>query len=192
MPKLIDLTGQKFARLTVIERDTEMKVKGRVMWRCKCDCGNLKSVAGCHLRNGTTKSCGCYNIEKITERCIARGDKDNSKYNALYSHYKRNAERRNIPFSLTIDEVKDIIHQPCYYCGDVESDTFSQKKKDYLIRHNGMDRVDPSKGYVIENIVPCCKTCNFAKHIMTQSEFYDWIQRVSNHIKKNKLIEEVM
>lgn len=191
MAKLIDLTGQKFSRLTVIKRDTETESKG-VKWICKCDCGNITSVASCHLRNGHTKSCGCYNVEKTTERCIARGNKEYSKYNALYSHYKKNAQRRNIPFNLTIDEVKHIIHKPCYYCGTDESNVFSRKEKDYEIKHNGMDRINPLKGYEIDNVVPCCKTCNFAKHIMTQREFYDWIQRVSNHIKKNKLMYDCM
>ena len=114
---------------------------------------------------------------------MARSDIDNSQYNALYSNYVKNAKRRNIPFNLTLDEVKHIIHQPCHYCGAIESDTFSNRDRGYLIKHNGMDRVDCVKGYEVGNIVPCCKVCNFAKHTMTQNEFYDWIKRVANHLK---------
>ena len=58
MPKLIDLTGQKFGRLTVLER-AENASNGRVQWKCKCDCGNIAIVQAQYLRSGDTKSCGC-------------------------------------------------------------------------------------------------------------------------------------
>ena len=58
-----DLTGQRFGRLTVIDRaDTQ---NGHVRWRCRCDCGNITIVKGIHLKNGRTKSCGCL-IEETT------------------------------------------------------------------------------------------------------------------------------
>lgn len=58
MGKCIDLTGQKFGRLTVIKRAEN---KGtRATWLCKCDCGNELIVVGKNLRTGNTKSCGCY------------------------------------------------------------------------------------------------------------------------------------
>lgn len=58
MGKLIDITGQKFGRLTVIEMAGRSK-SGRVLWRCKCDCGNEKIVKGVELRKGCVCSCGC-------------------------------------------------------------------------------------------------------------------------------------
>lgn len=59
--KVIDLIGQKFNKLTVLERD--LTKTGRAYWICKCDCGNLTSVSGTHLRRGTIKSCGCLTKE---------------------------------------------------------------------------------------------------------------------------------
>ena len=62
MPKLIDLTGQKFGRLTVLYRDKEKeqeKHNSTTFWRCKCDCGNEISVASGSLKGGRTNSCGC-------------------------------------------------------------------------------------------------------------------------------------
>lgn len=56
-----DLTGQKFGRLTVIER-VPNKSK-HTYWRCKCDCGNETVVAGYTLTHGLTRSCGCLNDE---------------------------------------------------------------------------------------------------------------------------------
>lgn len=57
--KVIDLTGQKFHYLTVLKRDYSKKSK-QPCWICKCDCGNIVSVRGDDLRQGRTKSCGCY------------------------------------------------------------------------------------------------------------------------------------
>lgn len=56
MGRLIDLTGQKFGRLTVLERDLNRK---GVYWICRCDCGNVKSILGQHLKSKHTQSCGC-------------------------------------------------------------------------------------------------------------------------------------
>ena len=53
-----DLTGMKFNNLTVIEqagRDPYHKI----LWRCKCDCGNETITHGRDLVNGHCKSCGC-------------------------------------------------------------------------------------------------------------------------------------
>lgn len=53
-----DLTGRRFGRLYVIERAGSNK-KGRALWKCKCDCGNIKITDGTHLLTGDTVSCGC-------------------------------------------------------------------------------------------------------------------------------------
>lgn len=66
MSRIIDLTGQKFHEWTVLERDKNAK-PGTAKWICQCSCGNIKSVAGSTLRNGTSKSCGCKKIEKSRE-----------------------------------------------------------------------------------------------------------------------------
>lgn len=62
MNKVIDLTGQKFGRLTVVCRAKNSK-EGRAKWHCVCDCGNECDVVGKYLRNGRTRSCGCYHNE---------------------------------------------------------------------------------------------------------------------------------
>lgn len=77
LSKFIDLTGQKFGKLTVIKRaDDYISPKGNhfVRWLCKCDCGNEAIVAGSSLRakNGT-KSCGCINKEKSRDRMLKHG-----------------------------------------------------------------------------------------------------------------------
>ena len=56
-PKIIDLTGQRFGKLTVIAR-TESK-NGRACWLCECDCGNTIVTTGRSLREAKRMSCGC-------------------------------------------------------------------------------------------------------------------------------------
>ena len=62
-PNAIDLTGQKFGRLTVIALSPERQ-SGQRMWQCRCDCGKQPTIRSDHLRSGRQISCGCWNIEK--------------------------------------------------------------------------------------------------------------------------------
>lgn len=61
MAKAINIAGQRFGRLTVIERVASTKAQAQ--WRCVCDCGKETVVCSQDLRNGHTKSCGCYGLE---------------------------------------------------------------------------------------------------------------------------------
>ena len=54
----LDLTGQQFGRLTVIERIANDK-RGSTRWLCDCQCGCQREVSGRGLKHGKTKSCGC-------------------------------------------------------------------------------------------------------------------------------------
>lgn len=71
---LIDMTGQRFGRLTVLERveDYCLDYYGwtdrKAMWRCRCDCGAEVTVIGANLRRGATRSCGCLRSDLMKER----------------------------------------------------------------------------------------------------------------------------
>lgn len=62
MRKFIDLTGQRFGRLTVFKRQENDKF-GQTRWLCLCECGNKTIVLGGNLRSGHIKSCGCLQKE---------------------------------------------------------------------------------------------------------------------------------
>lgn len=70
----LDLTGQKFGRLTVLSYAETRN--GRARWLCRCDCGKEKTVDTASLKSGKTKSCGCLNLEKAIERI--KGKKRNA------------------------------------------------------------------------------------------------------------------
>lgn len=59
--KRIDLTGQTFNHLTVIELSEKTDNAGARMWKCRCDCGNITYTSSNKLTSGKKKSCGCAN-----------------------------------------------------------------------------------------------------------------------------------
>jgi len=70
MPNCIDLTGERFGRLTVLYRG--MNVERCVVWVCSCDCnpGSKIHVRGAALRSGTTRSCGCLRSQMATRKGV--------------------------------------------------------------------------------------------------------------------------
>lgn len=77
--KFIDLTGQKFGRLEVMER-AENDNKNRAKWRCLCECGVTKILPSAYLRSGDTQSCGCYNKDKLKETNTKHGGHGSPEY----------------------------------------------------------------------------------------------------------------
>lgn len=75
-----NLTGKKFARLTVLSFHHKDK-KYNTYWLCQCECGNIRVVRATHLKNGEIKSCGCYIKELVTKR-----NKENTRYDGLSNH----------------------------------------------------------------------------------------------------------
>jgi hypothetical protein len=84
MPKLIDLTGTRFGRLTIVGISGHIQRKGKtstiILWECQCDCGGSKIARGNHLRDGRTKSCGCITKENNIERLRTHGLSKTSIY----------------------------------------------------------------------------------------------------------------
>lgn len=71
--RFMDLTGQRFGRLLVLNRIAQNNANNKVVWLCRCDCGNTAVVIGSRLHTGKTKSCGCLIREKTIERSTKHG-----------------------------------------------------------------------------------------------------------------------
>ena len=69
--KLVDITGQKFGRLTVIRRSET--VNKHTMWLCVCDCGNEIIADAYNIKTGHTSSCGCIQRERTAEANCTHG-----------------------------------------------------------------------------------------------------------------------
>lgn len=146
MSKLIDLTGQRFGRLTVIERAGKTP-QGRAKWKCKCDCGKVVNVTGTNLRTGETTSCGCFGVECATARIVGFQTKHSKCATRLYSIWKNMKQRCVNPHNTYY----------CNYggrgikvCSEWEHDF--QSFYDWAVAHGysdnlTIDRIDNDAGY---------------------------------------------
>lgn len=91
-----------------------------------------------------------------------------------FQAYRNDARQRDYGFSLTKNEFMLFWQKPCFYCGDA-------------IPTVGLDRVDNSRGYVLGNVVSCCKTCNFAKHQLDRDAFITHCQKVAAKFATSKI-----
>lgn len=80
----MDLTGQRFGRLTAIEHLYKQNT-----WRVRCDCGREKHVAGRALRSGCTRSCGCLNSELAASRKRTHGRAGTPEYRSWLAAKQR-------------------------------------------------------------------------------------------------------
>lgn len=85
MGKLKDLTGQKFGKLTVIERT---KNQGKhTVWVCKCECGNIKIIRGSSLTSKNTLSCGCLVKDKV-KKMFTKHNNSNTRLYKIWANIK--------------------------------------------------------------------------------------------------------
>lgn len=179
----LNLTGKRFGRLVALH-STDKRKDNKIIWECKCDCGNLHHTLGRYLSDGDTKSCGCLNKEKL-QAGTTKLKKGEAALNQLYGNYKRQAEIRGYFFNLNREQFKKLTKQNCFYCGIIPAQKQTGKYLNGSYTYNGIDRVDNKNGYSVENCVPCCKNCNRAKDIMLQDEFKLWIENIyKNFIQK--------
>lgn len=106
----------------------------------------------------------------------------------LYLSTQKNAEKRGHEMLLTKEEFESLISQNCFYCGSPPkpaSETAIKNKgnpKQPTFYYNGIDRVDSTKNYTIDNCVPCCSTCNYMKRILSIDEFKNQIIKIYDHL----------
>lgn len=173
--KFIDETGRIFGELTVVER-AKNTLRGNTQWRCKCSCGNEIIARASNLRGKITKSCGCL-------IALPQGE---ATFRDLYRRYEHGAIRRGLEFAIPREEFRRLTKSNCYYCGT--SPTLIVKRPDCNgdYTYNGLDRIQNDKGYTTTNVVPCCATCNFAKHAMSVPEFRLWITKIHQHLTETE------
>jgi hypothetical protein len=175
-----NLIGQKFGKLTVIERvdkpnDSRHK---DAYYLCQCDCGGSRIVKSSHLRKGVA-SCGCIRKErasKLTKREFGQATRDQ-----LFKTYKKSARTRSLEFNLEEEYFFKLTKQNCYYCGKEPCNVVININGNGNYLYNGIDRIDNKIGYTFENCVTCCKTCNYMKMKLTLDEFIIHIKNIYNY-----------
>lgn len=99
MAKANILDGQTFHRLTVIERSGNAK-NGKITWLCRCICGKESIVTGTDLKNGNTKSCGCYKDQMIKERSFKHGQSRKRIHNIWWTITRRCGDANSSSYHL--------------------------------------------------------------------------------------------
>lgn len=190
-----NIIGKKFGRLTVIAEIGKDK-HGRLIYECICDCGKIKNTLGMSLKDHTVRSCGCYNREASSKRnALPFGE---ASFNSFFSVYRYGAKRRKIEFELTKEKFRELTQMHCFYCGDTTEKKYISHKAEHKKTNghytyiSGIDRLDNTKGYTIENCVPCCFRCNRGKTTQTIQELIIWFTGISSNLflLKQKLIEK--
>lgn len=190
MPRFLNRIGMRYGRLTVISYKGKDN-RGLHLWECQCSCGNTKIVVGQNLSSGKSKSCGCLKDEFLKAKGNQYGlyeDRQEAMLKVQYSHLKRRHTKKNmVGVVIDYDKFKKLSKSKCKYCGtecskvieDRLNESKSQKRlSEEILKINGIDRLDSNIGYTNENSVTCCKTCNFAKNTLSESEFYLWIKKI--------------
>ena len=153
--RFIDVTGQRFGRLTVTGYAGQYPTKEKFFW-CHCDCGNDIIVLRSNLFNNHTTSCGCYSKEVSCKKSLTHGDSccRNSDYKRLYRIWAGIKQRTTNP------KCKNYKHyggRKIYMCDDwfpagIGYDNFkSWALANGYDNTKSIDRIDNDKGYYPEN-----------------------------------------
>lgn len=165
-----DITGTVIGTMTAIERSGDG-------WLCRCLCGNERVIEKKALTQ--LRSCGrrCPYKQKATPRL----PEEESSANRLEASYRCRANSRKQEYALCREDFRALISGSCHYCGSPPSRR--NVGGGCYGEFNGVDRIDSSIGYIIENSVTCCKICNTAKMDMPAKEFEAWIIAASKHLE---------
>lgn len=89
------------------------------------------------------------------------------------------------------DAWSDIVHRPCVYCGEMDMHQLApsrcrgankvQRLEASVVQVNGIDRIDPTQGYVHSNMIPCCWACNQMKSDMPQAAFLQHMHTIAHY-----------
>ncbi len=163
-----DFTGLKQGSLTVMGRQDEGE------WLCECECGKSCTRTARQLQRGA-RSCGCRRVHK---------QPGEASFAELYRRARQSAERRELEFSLTKEEFKEITSRPCVYCHAPPAPTPSHDRRyNGAYSANKIDLLTPELGFVERNVVPCCPTCRRARDGQPLSEFKAWIARLLDRFR---------
>lgn len=131
MPSMIDITGQRYGRLTAVSKSAS--INKRTYWNCICDCGSQITARTGFLRNGGTTSCGCYQKESAKAKMTKHGRSAN-KNSKVHQEYTREMHIKR-KYGLDIDEYNQMLKDQDNKCA-ICSYEFGQKPSDTYVDHN--------------------------------------------------------
>lgn len=172
------------ARISDRKRDDKKRQNPNLCLDCGCTFSkDIQRAKGKHDKQ-LRRCVPCY--EKLQKYENQRTERErNYKAEAftnkhiIWNHYVKGAKKRNINFALSKTQFNELIIQSCFYC--------SYYKESEV---NGIDRIDNNIGYVEDNVVTCCQTCNLAKGSQHPQEFIDKAVAIYMHTTLDQPIKE--
>lgn len=172
-----DLSNKVFGRWSVLSRGVNGPNNEYATWLCRCECGTEREVMGRNLRSNASTSCGCYQRECAQKlKILPKGEASLSQ---LFNTYRQNAKIDSREFKLTKEEFRTLTKGNCFYCGAKPSQVVKKYNRNGEYIYNGVDRLDSSKGYAVENCVSACGTHNLMKLAMSVDEFLEACRSVA-------------
>ena len=151
MSKRIDLTGNTYGRLKVVELAGKNS-KGKLLWRCECKCGNEAVIIGENLKTRVTTSCGCYRKEVEVVAGVTHGlSRKNGKTDRVYSIWLDMKKRCSNPKN---KEYKNYGGRGIRVCNDWASDYVKFYEWAMINGYSDkltLDRIDVDKNYGPDN-----------------------------------------
>lgn len=124
----------------------------------------------------------CHNKEiKIernrTERCRNYQAERKANLDSVFDSLKNGAAKRGLTVSITFEQFVNIVNKPCVHCGCYDEESV-----------RGVDRIDSTRSYVMENCVSCCGVCNIMKSDHPLQYFTDHVLKIAAHICANPVV----
>lgn len=215
-----DLTGRIFNNWKVLYRTKNNNSnKTMWVCECLCEKHTIKPVTARSLKDGASKDCGCGRLKTISDKADQKIHKRDENGNIIlkkcsrcnswlsldnfwknkahkdgfcneckncqatakenrYNNYKKNAKKRNLSFDLTKEQFYNLTTQPCNYCGE------------FIKEYNGIDRINSSIGYTLDNCVSCCEICNKMKLDYNIDFWLEHMNKILKFYKKREINNE--
>ena len=175
----IDLTGRRFTKLVVtgLAESTRKNVHDRYWW-CHCDCGGEdKKVRQAHLLRGKIQSCGCFQFRKGKDHKQWKGCGEMA--GAFFGIIRHGAKTRRLDFQITPTEIWELFirqDRKCALTGLALTFSTLSGGNDGTA---SLDRIDASRGYVMDNVQWVHKDINMMKQALTTEKFKYYCRMVS-------------
>lgn len=178
--KLIDLTGQIINNNYIIKICLEKSKHGQVLWLTECvNCKLHKNKLATQIKMYG----GCRNCSGLPSGYVG--------LLKLFKVYSSQASKSGKMFDLSIEQFRILTSSNCDYCG-IEprqlTKNYNKSKNpptwgNYYF--NGIDRKNNNIGYIWNNCLPCCWTCNQAKKAQSYEKFTSWLDRITKFKNAN-------
>lgn len=177
-----ELKDKKFNKLTILyEVEKSPTGKRRIATVCDCNPNVIKIIELQNILSGSTKSCGCYNLQ-----CMQRRGKDSPTYTGCdfisgkyWSTVKRGARKRSLEFSITIEYARNLFLKQNRKCALSGIELIFPTSSTTYNGTASFDRINSDLGYIEGNCQWVHKDINIMKMHFQEDYFIDICHKIA-------------